>query len=160
MNGIIDVYEHYVSNLVSFQFDLHKRKRHSCLVCTTNLSDNHRLYSRKSTEKFIINYLEHLKVFGYSIKLAEIFIDSVRQNGILSLNVKGHWKIKKHNVHEIVIIEHCVSNRNLDESGNFFKNLLLKEKEKEEEEKVEEIFDINSELNIKEPKIYVSEEDY
>ena len=158
MNGIIGVYEHYFSNLISFQFNLHKRKQHSCLVCKTNLSDNriYGVYSRKSTEKFIINYLEHLKVFGYSIKLTEIFIDSVRQNGILSLNVKGHWKIKKHNVHEIVIIEHCVSNRNLDDRGNFFENLLLKEKEKEEE-KVEEIFDIDSELNIKEPKIYLSQ---
>ena len=158
MNGIIDVYEHYFSNLISFQFNLHKRKQHTCLVCTTNLSDTriYGVYSRNSTEKFIINYLEHLKVFGYSIKLTEIFIDSVRQNGILSLNVKGHWKIKKHNVHEIVIIEHCVSNRNLDDRGNFFENLLLKEKEKEEE-KVEEIFDIDSELNIKEPKIYLSQ---
>ena len=123
MNGIIDVYEHYFSNLFSFQFDLHKRKRHSCLVCTTNLSDNdtYGVYSRNLTEKFIINYLEHLKVCGYSIKLAEIFIGSVRESGILSSNVKGHWKIKEHDNHEIIVIEHYVA----------VENLLLKEEDSE-----------------------------
>ena len=115
MNGIIDVYEHYFSNLISFRFDLHKRKQHTCLVCTSNLSDNgtYGIYSRELTEKFIINYLEHLKVFGYCIKLAEIFIGSVRENGILSSSVKGNWKIKKHDIHEIVIIEHYISIENL-----------------------------------------------
>ena len=112
MNGIIDVYEHYFNNLFSFQFDLHKRKQHSCLVCTTNLTDNdtYGVYSREFTENFIINYLEHLKVFGYCLKLAEIFITSVRDNGILSSNVKGNWKIKKHVNHEnVIIIEHCAT---------------------------------------------------
>ena len=110
MNRLIDVYEHYFNDLISFWFDLHKRKQHTCLVCTNNLSDNngtYGVYSREVTEKFIIDYLEHLKVFGYCIKLAEIFISSIRDNGILSSNVKGYWKIKKHDVHEIIIIEHC-----------------------------------------------------
>ena len=148
MNGIIDTYEHYFSNLISFQFNLHKRKQHSCLVCTSDLTDNriYGVYSRNATEKFIINYLEHLKVFGYCIKLTEIFINSVRQNGILSVNVKGYWKIKKHDTHEVVIIEHCTSNDDLkDARANFFENLLLKEKKEEKEE----VFDIDSDhLNI------------
>ena len=115
MNGIIDVYEYYFSNLISFQFDLNKRKQHSCLVCTSDLSDvnSYEIFSREQTEKFIINYLEHLKIFGYSIKSAEIFIRSVRDNGILSSNVKGNWKIKKHNIHEVMVIEHIVSNEDL-----------------------------------------------
>ena len=156
MNGIIDVYEHYFSNLISFKFDLHKRKQHTCLVCTSNLSENdgsYGIYSRKLTEKFVVNYLEHLKVFGYCMKLAEIFIESVRQNGILSSNVKGHWNIKKHHIHEVVIIEHCTSNKDLENArANFFENLLLKEKKKEKEE--EEVFDIDSDRNIEPPKIY------
>ena len=112
MNGIVDVYEHYFNNLISFQFNFNKRKQHSCLVCTSDLSDGdtYEICSREQTEKFIINCLEHLKIFGYSIKSVEIFIRSVRDNGILSLNVKGIWKIKKHNVHEIIVIEHYVSN--------------------------------------------------
>ena len=109
MNGLIDVYEHYFNDLISFRFDLHKRKQHTCLVCSSNISDNgdYGLYSRELIEKFIIDYLEHLKVFGYCIKLAEIFIGSVRDNGILSSSVKGCWRIKKHDVHEVIIIEHC-----------------------------------------------------
>ena len=116
MNGIVDVYEHYFNNLISFQFDFNKRKQHSCLVCTSNLSDgdSYEILSREQTEKFIICYLEHLKIFGYSIKSVEIFIRSIRDNGILSLNVKGKWKIKKHDVHEIMIIEHYVSDEEVD----------------------------------------------
>ena len=115
MNGIIDVYEHYFNNLISFQFDFNKRKQHSCLVCTSDLSDgtSYEIFSREETEKFIVNYLEHLKIFGYSIKSVEIFIRSVRDNGILSANVKGNWKIKKHDTHEIMVIEHFVYNEDL-----------------------------------------------
>ena len=113
MNGIIDVYEYYFNNLISFQFDYNKRKQHSCLVCTKDLSDdNYKICSREQTEEFIVNYLEHLKFFGYSVKSAEIFIRSIRDNGILSLNVKGNWKIQKHNVHEVIVIEHYVFNEN------------------------------------------------
>ena len=110
MNGIIDTYEYYFSNLTSFQFDFNKRKRHNCMVCSTNLFDeSYQICSREKTEKFIINYLEHLKVFGYSIKSAEIFISSIRDNGILSTNVKGFWKIKKHATHEVMVIEHVIT---------------------------------------------------
>ena len=136
MNGLIDAYEHYFSNLISFQFNLCKKKQHTCLVCTSDLTDNciYGVYSRNATEKFIINYLEHLKVFGYCVKVTDIFINSVRQNGILSVNVKGYWKIKKHDKYEVVIIEHCTSNKDLkDVRANFFENLLLKKKEEEEE---------------------------
>ena len=108
--------------VIYFLFNLtYTKENDSCLVCTSNLSDNatYGVYSWNLTEKFIINYFEHLKVFGYSIKLAEIFITSVRENGILSSNVKGHWKIKKHDNHEIIIIEHCAD----------FENLLLKEED-------------------------------
>ena len=107
MNGIVDVYEKYFTDLTSFQFDLHKRKQHSCLVCTTNITDSgsYGIYSQKSTEEFVINYLEHLKIFNYCIKLTEIFIQSVRENGILSSKVKRHWEIKKH---IIMIFLNCV----------------------------------------------------
>ena len=156
MNGIIDVYEKYFTDLTSFQFDLHKRKQHSCLVCTTDIADSftYGIYSRESVEKFIISYLEHLKVFNYCLKLVEIFIKYVRENGILSSKVKGYWEIKKHFIHDVIIIEHinCASNKNLDELNilihkskddlkrNFFQNILSKEnKEKEvvEENEIE-----------------------
>ena len=117
MNGIIDVYENHFNNLVSFQFDLQKRNRHDCLICSTDITEG--IYPRKFIEEFIINYLEHLKVFGYSIKLCKIFIKSVRENGILCLQVKGQWLIKKHDKHEVFVIEHV--------------NINNKEKEKENE---------------------------
>ena len=107
MNGIVDVYEYYFNNLCTFHFDYNKRKHHNCLVCTNQLSEEkYQICSREKTEDFIINYLEHLKVFGFSIKSADIFISSIRDNGILSSNVKGFWKIKKHDIHEIMVIEH------------------------------------------------------
>ena len=141
MNGIINVYEKYFCDLISFQFDLHKRKQHSCLVCTTIITDNstYGIYSRESIEKFIINYLEHLKVFGYCLKLAEIFIASIRDNGILSSKVKGYWEIKKHHIHEVIIIEHL----NCSKKDNFLQMLSNEnENEKEKEKEVEENFDI------------------
>ena len=114
MNGIIDVYEHYFNNLISFQFDFNKRKQHSCLACSNDFADGHfEILSREKTEKFIVNYLEHLKIFGYSIKSVEIFIQSIRSNGILSPKVKGDWKVKKDVLHEIIVIEHYICDDNV-----------------------------------------------
>ena len=111
MNGIVDAYEYYFANLTTFHFDYNKRKHHDCLVCTDKISDeNYKICSREKTEKFIINYLEHLKVFGYSIKSADIFISSIRNNGILSSNVKGFWKIREDYTHEVMVIEHVITN--------------------------------------------------
>ena len=110
MNGIVDAYEFYFANLDSFHFDYNKRKYHNCLSCTGKLVGNYQICSREKTEKFIINYLEHLKVFGYSIKTANVFISSVRDNGILSPNVKGFWKLKQDDTHEVIVIEHVIVN--------------------------------------------------
>ena len=110
MNGIVDAYEFYFNNLTSFHFDFNKRKHHNCLVCSNQISDDiYQICSREKTEKFIVHYLEHLKVFGFSIKCADIFISSIRDNGILSPNVKGFWKLKKHDKHEIIVIEHVIT---------------------------------------------------
>ena len=110
MNGIIDTYDFYFNNLTSFHFDYYKKKNHNCLVCADQLTDeNYLICSREKTEKFIVNYLEHLKIFGYSIKCADIFISSIRNNGILSSNVKGFWKLKKDNIHEVMVIEHVLT---------------------------------------------------
>ena len=115
MNGIVDVYEHYFNSLISFQFDFNKRKQHSCLACTKDfITEGHfEILSREKTEQFIINYLEHLKIFGYSVKSVEIFIQSIRNNGILSSKVKGDWKVKKHAMHDIIVIEHYIYDDNV-----------------------------------------------
>ena len=116
MNGIVDVYDFYFSNLMTFQFDFNKRKQHNCAVCSGVVSDNrYQIYSRDKTEKFIIEYLEHLKIFGYSVKTADLLISSIRDNGILSQNVKGFWKIKKDDKYEVYIIEHLAVNHEEDQ---------------------------------------------
>ena len=56
MNGIVDVYEHYFNNLISFQFNFNKRKQHSCLVCTSDLSDGdtYEIYVRVNKQKNLL----------------------------------------------------------------------------------------------------------
>ena len=136
MNGIIDVYEKYFTDLTSFQFDLNKRKQHSCLACTSDIVN--KKLSREAVEEFIINYLEHLKVFGYCLKLTEIFIKSVRENGILSTKVKGYWILKKHFIHNVFIIEHSTSR-------DSFEELLLLSKEKSKDKMEVRHFDVDDE---------------
>ena len=116
MNGIVDVYEFYFANLMTFHFDFNKRKQHNCAVCMDIISDTkYQIYSREKTEKFIIEYLEHLKIFGFSVKTADLFISSIRDNGILSQNVKGFWKIRKDHKYELYVIEHLAINHDEDQ---------------------------------------------
>ena len=63
---------------------------------------------RTSTEKIIVEYLEHLKVFGFSNNLARVFINSIRDSGILCGKVKGYWEFKEHETDYVFIIEHCL----------------------------------------------------
>ena len=121
MNGIIDVYEFYFSNLMTFHFDLFKRKQHNCAVCSDIVSETrYQIYSREKTEKFIVEYLEHLKIFGFSVKTADLFIASVRENGILSQNVKGFWKVKKDIKYELYVIEHLAISQDEEQFSEEF----------------------------------------
>ena len=58
--------------------------------------------------KKCLEYLEHLKIFGYSKNLAKIFIKSVRDAGVLCKKVKGFWEFKEHETDYVFIVEHCL----------------------------------------------------
>ena len=110
MEGIVDVYEQYFTNLVEPMIDFSKKKRHSCLICRLepNEDGSYGKSNRPITEKIIVGYLEHLKVFDFSNNLAQVFIDSVRDSGILCKKVKGCWEFKEHRSKYVFIIEHCL----------------------------------------------------
>ena len=63
---------------------------------------------RKTTEKNVIEYLEHLRIFAISNDFAKVFIKLVRDSGILCKKVKGCWEFKEHNTEFVFIIEHCL----------------------------------------------------
>ena len=111
MEGIVDVYEEYFINLVEPKIDfVKKNRRHTCLVCRLepNRNGSYGKSDRTSTEKNIIEYLEHLKVFGFSNDLALVFINSIKDSGILCEKVKGYWEFKEHETEYVFIIEHCL----------------------------------------------------
>ena len=83
MEGILDVYEHYFMNLENSKVEFFKRRTHKCIVCSEEPKNSSCGKNDKySTEKIIIEYLEHLKVFGFLSNLANLFIDSVRDSGV------------------------------------------------------------------------------
>ena len=110
MEGIVDVYEQYFINLEESKFHFFKRYRHTCLVCKQDniINGSYGEFDRKSIEKVIIEYLEHLKIFGFSYNLAKVFINSIRDSGVLCKNVKGSWEFEEHKINHIFIIEHCI----------------------------------------------------
>ena len=110
MEGIVDVYEQYFINLVKPKIQFFKKNTHTCLICRLeeNRGGSCGKSDRISTEKNIVEYLEHLKVFGSSNNLAKVFIKSVRDSGILCKKVKGYWEFKEHETDYVFIIEHCL----------------------------------------------------
>ena len=107
MDGIVDVYEQYFTNLVEPKIDFFKKNSHTCLICKVKVKDGScGKFNRVDTKKIIIEYLEHLKIFGYSKNLAQVFVDSVRDSGILCKKVKGYWELKEHETEYVFIIEH------------------------------------------------------
>ena len=110
MEGIVDVYEEYFTNLVEPKVQFFKKyRKHTCLICKPEpLRDAYGKFDRTSTEKIIIEYLEHLKVFAVSNDLALVFINSIKDSGILCEKVKGYWEFKEDETNYVFIIEHCL----------------------------------------------------
>ena len=110
MEGIVDVYEEYFMRVVEPKIHFFKKNRHTCLICRQELikDGSYGKSDRTSTEKIIVEYLEHLKVFGFSNDIARVFINSIRNSGILCGKVKGYWEFKEHETDYVFIIEHCL----------------------------------------------------
>ena len=111
MNGVLDVYEEFFTNLIEPPIVQHlKKNSHSCLICRQERTrdNSYSKSDRLRTEYIILEYLEHLNIYGYSKNLAKIFIKSVRDSGILCKKVKGFWEFKKHETEFVFVIEHSV----------------------------------------------------
>ena len=142
MEGIVDVYEQYFMNEDDLKvIDLSKRRNHSCLVCSTEPKNgSYGKNDRFDITKVVVGYLEHLKVFGFSSKLALLFIDSVRDSGALCNKVKGFWELKEHKTSYVFILEHSTEGGNEISSpviSSFITkrlNDLIEEKEKEKKD--------------------------
>ena len=110
MNGVLDVYEKYFLNLNEPVVQHLKKSLHTCLICRQEYvrdksygkTDKHR------TEIITLEYLEHLSVFGYGNHLTKIFIESVRDSGILCKRVNGFWEFKEHESEPVFVFEHCI----------------------------------------------------
>ena len=140
MEGIVDVYEQYFANVNEVKPDFSKRRNHECLVCNEEPKNgSYGKNDRCSTARIIVGYLEHLKVFGFSSKYANLFINSVRDSGILCNKVQGFWEFKKHETAYVFIVEHSVDDLvdvPLVISSFITKRLtdLIEEKEKEKKD--------------------------
>ena len=110
MEGVIDVYEKHFTDSIESNIYYVKKNTHTCLICRHECEreGSYGKSDRETTEKNIIEYLEHLNVYGSSKKLAQIFIDSVRDSGILCKKVSGWWEFKEHHTYYVYIIEHSV----------------------------------------------------
>ena len=112
MEGIVDVYEQYFMNVDDLKIELLKRRNHTCIVCSDEpINSSYGKNNKDSTKKIIIGYLEHLKVFGFSSNLAMLFINSVRDSGILCNRVQGFWEFKEHETQYVFIIEHSLDDK-------------------------------------------------
>ena len=112
MEGILDVYEHYFMSLENSKVEFFKRRTHKCLVCSEEPKNgSYGKNDKWTTEKIIIGYLEHLKVFGFASNLANVFIDSVRDSGVLCNKVRGFWEFKEHEIQYVFIIEHSLDDK-------------------------------------------------
>ena len=113
MEGIVDVYEQYFINLVEPpKLDYFKLNTHTCFICREEIRKDDSSYGKfdkYSTEKNIIEYLEHLKNFDFSKKTAQVFINSIRDSGILCKKVKGYWEFKEDEKYYVFVLEHCLN---------------------------------------------------
>ena len=113
MEGIVDVYEQYFINLEENRnIQFFRKNNHSCLICREEPKNgSYGKFDKYSIEKVAIEYLEHLKIFGYCNNLAKLFINSIRDSGVLCKNVKGWWEFKEHNTACVFIIEHSLDDK-------------------------------------------------
>lgn len=110
MNGVLDVYEKYFANLNEPVVQHFKKNLHTCLICDGDFvrDKSYGKFDKLRSEIITLRYLEHLKIFGYGNHLAEIFIKSVRDTGVICKKVKGLWEFKEHENEPVFVFEHSV----------------------------------------------------
>ena len=134
MEGIIDVYQEYFINLNTTKFHFLKRDTHTCLVCRKEpVRGSYGKFNRQSIQNIIIEYLEHLKIFGFSNDDAQFFIFSIKDSGFLCKKVKGFWEFKEHSNRYVFIIEHCLSCDDDENKEKDFEHKVKKTSDEEEE---------------------------
>ena len=101
----LEIFESYFKNN-NWRFSIVELSSHYCSFCENERKNQIIYHSKQDMAKFIIMYLNHLKLYGASWKKVNYFIKSVKLSNFCNENVTGKWLMDYWHKKNIYILLH------------------------------------------------------
>ena len=87
----LEIYESYFKNYDNWRFSIGELSSHNCCFCKNGQKIKIIYHCKQDIVKFIIMYLNHLKVYRSSWEKVKYFINSVKLSNFCNEYVTGKW---------------------------------------------------------------------
>ena len=100
----LEIFESYFKN-DNWRFSIGELSSHNCCFCKNEEQKIKIIYHcKQDMTKFVITYLNHLKVYGCRWKKVNYFINSIKLSKFCDENVTGKWLMKYWHEKDIYIL--------------------------------------------------------
>ena len=102
----LTIYETYFKNYDNWKLRLFELPFHNCLFCKNNKKYNLVKHCKQDMAKYVIMYLDHLKVYRCCWEKTKYFINSIKISNFCDEDVIGKWSMKYWIEKDIYILLH------------------------------------------------------
>ena len=88
---ILTIYESYFKNYQNWYLPIYELPFHNCCFCQNGKKNKIIYHCKQDMAKFIITYLNHLKVYRCSWEKVKYFINSVKLSNFCDEHTTGKW---------------------------------------------------------------------
>ena len=100
----LTIYESYFENYENWYLPVHDLVSHNCFFCKNGKKNRLIYHCKQDMVKFIIMYLNHLKVYRCSWTKVKYFINSVKISKFCDENVIGKWLMEYWSEKDVYIL--------------------------------------------------------
>ena len=87
----LTIYESYFKNYKNWYLPVHELPFHNCCFCKNGQKIKIIYHCKQDMVKFIITYLNHLKIYRCSWAKVKYFINSIKLSNFCDENTAGKW---------------------------------------------------------------------
>ena len=102
----LTIYESFFKNNENWRLSIYELPFHNCLFCQNEKKIKIIYHCKQDMVKYIIMYLNHLKVYQCSWEKVKYFINSVKLSKFCDDHVTGKWSMEYWSEKNIYILLH------------------------------------------------------
>ena len=100
----LEIYESYFKNYENWRLLIYDLPFHNCCFCENGKKINIVKHCKQDMARYIITYLNHLKIYRCSWKKVKYFINSIKLTKFCDEDTTGKWSMKYWTEKDIYIL--------------------------------------------------------